>query len=190
MTGRSDAGAAAVRAVIALGSNLGDRDHTLRQAVADIRAIDGVELVAASHPIESVAVTLHGPDEDKPSYVNGVAVVSTTLAPEKLLTELNRIEAEHGRVRLERWGDRTLDLDLIVHGDTTLDSDRLTLPHPRAAERSFVLQPWLEVDADAVLPGVGRVDVVLRDLGESVTVVPGAPSLDVLLVTEGAGGTA
>ena len=168
---------APVRAVIALGSNLGDRESTLRQAVHDLEAIDGVDLVGASVPIQSVAVTLHGLDDSKPEYLNGVVVVSTTLAPEALLDALNRIEAEHGRVRLERWGDRTLDLDLIVYGDVVLDTERLTLPHPRAVERAFVLEPWLQVDADAVLPGAGRVDVILRGLGEQVAHVAGAAPL-------------
>ncbi|BDZ48820.1 hypothetical protein GCM10025867_10610 [Frondihabitans sucicola] len=179
-----------VRAVIALGANLGDRDATLREAVTDLGAIDGVTVVGASVPIESVAVTLQGLDASKPPYLNGVVVVSTTLAPEPLLGELNRIEAEHGRVRLERWGDRTLDLDLIVHGETVHSTDRLTLPHPRAAERSFVLEPWLQVDADAELPGVGRVDVILRALGDPVAHVVGAPSLDVPLVARDSGGVA
>lgn len=170
-------------AVIALGSNLGDRDATLRTAVSAIAAIDGVTVIGASVPIESVAVTLDGPDETKPGYLNGVVVVSTTVSPEDLLIELNRIESEHGRVRQERWGDRTLDLDLIAHGDTRLDTERLTLPHPRAAERSFVLEPWLQVEPDAVLPGRGRVDALLRALGEPVAHVEGAPALDVPLVT-------
>lgn len=167
-----------VRAVIALGSNLGDRDRTLRRAVGDLDATPGVNVVGASVPIESVAVTLDGLDESKPSYLNGVAVVSTTLAPEELLDELNRIESDHGRVRLERWGDRTLDLDLIVYGDVVRDTERLTLPHPRAVERSFVLEPWLQVDRDAVLPGAGRVDAILGSLGDPVAHVEGARPLD------------
>jgi 7,8-dihydro-6-hydroxymethylpterin-pyrophosphokinase len=74
-----------------------------------------------------------------------------------LLGFLQAIEQRHGRVREERWGDRTLDLDLISYGDVVSDDPRLTLPHPRAAERDFVLVPWLEVDRDAELPGVGRI---------------------------------
>ncbi|ARC55599.1 2-amino-4-hydroxy-6-hydroxymethyldihydropteridine pyrophosphokinase [Frondihabitans sp. 762G35] len=168
-----------VRAVIALGSNLGDRDATLRGAVADIAAIEGVVVVGASVPIESVAVTLAGLDDSKPNYLNGVVVVDTTLEPEPLLRELNRIESEHGRVRLERWGDRTLDLDLIVHGDDVRDTGVLTLPHPRAAERSFVLEPWLQVEPDASLPGGERVADLLGALGDPVAHVPGAEPLDV-----------
>lgn len=176
--------------MVALGSNLGDRDATLRAAVADIGSLPGVTVVAASVPIESAALTLHGVDESKPPYLNGVVTVSTSLAPGALLDELNRIETAHGRLRVERWGDRTLDLDLIVHGDTRLETERLTLPHPRAAERSFVLEPWLQVDPEAELPGRGRVDAILHALGDPVAHVAGAPSLDVPLVAGRPGGTA
>jgi 2-amino-4-hydroxy-6-hydroxymethyldihydropteridine diphosphokinase len=81
----------------------------------------------------------------------------TDLAPQQLLRALLHIERVFGRVRTERWGDRTLDLDLIVQGDRVLDEPGLVLPHPRAHERAFVLQPWLEIEPDAVLPGRGRV---------------------------------
>ena len=171
----------AVLAVVALGSNLGDRDLTLRRAVRDLGAVAGVEVVAASGPVESVAVGLEGLDESKPAYLNGAVLVRTTLSADDLLTELNRIESDHGRVRLERWGDRTLDLDLVVHGDTASDTERLTLPHPRAAERSFVLQPWLQIDPEARL-GELRVADLLEQLADAVTPVPGAAPLDVLTV--------
>jgi 2-amino-4-hydroxy-6-hydroxymethyldihydropteridine diphosphokinase len=91
--------------------------------------------------------------------------VTTRLAPTVLLSYLHAIEARHGRERRERWGDRTLDLDLIAYGDVRTDTATLTLPHPRAAERDFVLAPWLSIDADAFLPGVGRVDEALARLG-------------------------
>jgi 2-amino-4-hydroxy-6-hydroxymethyldihydropteridine diphosphokinase len=84
--------------------------------------------------------------------------VSTTLAPQELLAALAAIETEHGRVREVRWGDRTLDIDIVSYGDLRQDDAVLTLPHPRAAERGFVLVPWLEIEPDAVLPGIGRVD--------------------------------
>jgi 2-amino-4-hydroxy-6-hydroxymethyldihydropteridine diphosphokinase len=171
------------RAVVALGSNLGDRDATLRAAVADLAAVDGVEVLAASVPIESVAVTLEGRDDSKPAYLNGAVLVATTLDPEALLTQLNRIESAHGRVRLERWGDRTLDLDLIVHGDTVQDTERLTLPHPRTAERSFVLEPWLQVEPEAVLPGGAVVARLLAALEDPVVHVAGAQPLDLPSLT-------
>jgi 2-amino-4-hydroxy-6-hydroxymethyldihydropteridine diphosphokinase len=93
-----------------------------------------------------------------------VALVTTRLAPTVLLAYLHAIEARHGRERTERWGDRTLDLDLIAFGDVRSTDPKLVVPHPRAAEREFVLAPWLSLDPDAQLPGVGRVDVLLGRL--------------------------
>lgn len=148
----------ATTAVVALGANLGDRRETIRRAVERIERLPLVEDVRLSELHETVAVRLDGPDPDAPGYVNAVALVSTRLAPEVLLGMLHAIEEEHGRERRERWGDRTLDLDLIAYGDVTSDAEHLLLPHPRAAERLFVLEPWLDLDPDAEIPGAGRVD--------------------------------
>lgn len=145
------------RAVIALGANLGERAATIAEAIADLGRLPLTELVAAAEPIESVAITLGGPDADAPRYLNTVAIVDTRLAPTMLLGYLHAIEGRYGRERRERWGSRTLDLDLITYGDVRSDDPALVLPHPRAAERDFVLDPWLRIDPDAVLPGVGRV---------------------------------
>jgi 2-amino-4-hydroxy-6-hydroxymethyldihydropteridine diphosphokinase len=153
-----------VTAVVALGSNLGDRGETLRAALVAIARLPLVVDVRASEAIESVAVTLEGPDAAAPAYLNAVALVETRLAPSVLLGYLHAIEAAHGRERRERWGDRTLDLDLIAYADVRSDDPALLLPHPRAAERDFVLAPWLAVDADAELPGRGRVDDLLAEL--------------------------
>ncbi len=155
-----------VDAVVALGSNLGDRAETLAAALTDIARLPLVDHVRASAPVESVAVTLDGPSADAPAYLNAVAIVTTRLAPSVLLSYLHAIEARHGRQRRTRWGDRTLDLDLIAYGDVHSDDETLLLPHPRAAEREFVLGPWLAVDPDAVLPGEGRVDALLERLRE------------------------
>lgn len=157
----------AVEAVIALGANLGDRPATLEAAVAAIARLPLVLDVRVAVPIESVAMKPEGRDAAAPAYLNTVAVVSTRLAPSVLLDYLHAIEARHGRERRERWGDRTLDLDLIAYGDVQSEDARLTLPHPRAADRDFVLAPWLTVDADAVLPGRGRVDALLARLQET-----------------------
>jgi 2-amino-4-hydroxy-6-hydroxymethyldihydropteridine diphosphokinase len=148
-------------AVIAIGSNLGDREANLRAAVADLAAIDGVTVDAASGIVESHAWKPAGVDEDAPNYLNAVVLVRSALLPEQLLDELNRIESEHGRVRAERWGDRTLDLDIVTFGAMRISSERLTLPHPRAWQRDFVLAPWLEIEPDAVLPGRGPVAALL-----------------------------
>lgn len=151
--------------VIALGSNLGDRDSTLDDAVTALRRLPGLEVDAVSRSHETVAVTEHGPDPSRPRYGNRALVGRTDLEPRQLLGALLRIERAFGRVRTERWGDRTLDLDLIAQGDRRLDEPGLVLPHPRAQERRFVLQPWLEVEPDAVLPGRGRVRHLLAALG-------------------------
>lgn len=155
----------AVQAVVALGANLGDRQATFASAVDELTRLPLTGDVRVAEPIESVAVTLEGPDADAPAYLNSVAVMTTRLAPSVLLGYLHAIEARHGRERTVRWGDRTLDLDLIAYGDTRSDDPRLLLPHPRAAERDFVLAPWLALDPDAVLPGAGRVDELLARLG-------------------------
>lgn len=147
----------AANAVVALGANLGDRRETIRRAVERISRLPLVDEVRLSELHETVAVRLDGPDPDAPVYVNAVAIVSTRLAPEVLMGMLHAIEEEHGRERRERWGDRTLDLDLITYGDVVSDDPRLLLPHPRAAERLFVLDPWLSVDPDGEIPGRGRI---------------------------------
>lgn len=153
-----------VRAVIALGANLGERFETLAAAVDELRGLTLTDDVRVSDPIETVAVTLDGEDEDAPRYLNAVALLRTRLAPAELLASLHRIEARHGRVRRERWGDRTLDLDLIAYGDEIIARDDLIVPHPRAHERAFVLAPWAQLDSDAVIPGRGRVADLLEGL--------------------------
>ena len=154
------------RAVVALGANLGDRGSTLRAAAEAVLALPGVRPVASSHEVESVAVTLDGPDASKPRYRNAVVVVDTDLEPQELLDALHGIEDDHGRTREVRWGDRTLDLDVIAYDELSIDTETLTVPHPRAGERPFVLAPWLDADPDAVLPGVGPVADLLAALGD------------------------
>ncbi|MET0724716.1 MAG: 2-amino-4-hydroxy-6-hydroxymethyldihydropteridine diphosphokinase [Leifsonia sp.] len=153
-----------VRAVLALGSNLGDRAAEIRAAVAEIADTDGIRLTAASNLVQSTAVRLTGADETAPRYLNAVVAIATTLSPAQLLHQVNAIEDDHGRVRDERWGDRTLDIDIITYGDLVQDDPGLTLPHPRAADRAFVLAPWLEIAPDGVLPGRGRIDALLAAL--------------------------
>jgi 2-amino-4-hydroxy-6-hydroxymethyldihydropteridine diphosphokinase len=152
------------RAVVAYGANLGDRRATVLAAMRELADADGVEVTAISDAIESIALKPAGEDPEAPRYLNGVALLRTTLSPEELLALLHRIEHDHGRVRAERWGDRTLDLDLIDYDGQRRDDPDLTLPHPRAAERDFVLRPWAQVDPDAVLAGRGRVAELLAAL--------------------------
>ncbi|ARJ04509.1 2-amino-4-hydroxy-6-hydroxymethyldihydropteridine diphosphokinase [Cnuibacter physcomitrellae] len=160
-----------IDAVLAFGSNLGDREATVEAALAALAAAPGVELVAASRLYETVAVKPDGVDHEAPSYLNGVARIRTGLSPLDLLALVHRVEHAHGRVRVERWGDRTLDIDVVLYGDLTSDDATLTLPHPRAHERDFVLVPWLEIDPDAVVPGRGRADELLRGLPTSTLTV-------------------
>ena len=157
--------------MLSLGSNLGDRERNLRDAVSDIAALDGVELAETSGLFETPALKPAGADETAPSYLNAVVAVTTTLAPAELLASLAAIETRHGRVREVRWGDRTLDIDIVTYGELQQEDPALTLPHPRAADRGFVLVPWLDVDPDATLPGIGRIDG-LPAASESVSRYP------------------
>lgn len=161
--------------VLALGSNLGDREVTIRAAIRDIAALDGVELLAASGLVETPALKPEGVDEDAPAYLNAVVTAETTLEPGELLSALHAIEHGHGRVRDARWGDRTLDLDIIDFDGRTIATDDLTVPHPRAAGRAFVLAPWLQVQADAAIPGLGRIDALLAATGETPRPYPAEP---------------
>jgi dihydroneopterin aldolase/2-amino-4-hydroxy-6-hydroxymethyldihydropteridine diphosphokinase len=141
------------RAVIALGSNLGDRGQTLALAVDALRALPGLTVTSVSPLVETDPVG--GPEQ--PPYLNAVVIGRSELEPAQLLAELHQIEAAHGREREIRWGARTLDLDLIQYGvpgsshEVVSETERLRLPHPRAAERAFVLVPWVEAEPAATL---------------------------------------
>jgi 2-amino-4-hydroxy-6-hydroxymethyldihydropteridine diphosphokinase len=156
------------RAVIALGGNLGDRKANIKSATKAIKAIDGVEVIAKSPLYESFAATSEGIDELAPKYLNGVIEIETKLKPGDLLDELNRIETELGRVRLQKWGSRTIDLDIITYGNQIKVGKRLTLPHPRAHERAFVLVPWAAMNPEAKLIGYGSVSQLAEDLKTQV----------------------
>ncbi|MEY4899554.1 MAG: 2-amino-4-hydroxy-6-hydroxymethyldihydropteridine diphosphokinase [Actinomycetota bacterium] len=148
------------RAVIAMGANLGNRAETIAAAIERLGATAGIDVVAVSDLVETIAIRPDGPDDTHPNYLNGVAIVDTTLSAAGLLAVLHTIEDDHGRTRTERWGDRTLDLDFIVFGDL-IEEGNLVIPHPRAHERSFVLGPWLSLDPDASIPGRGPVNALL-----------------------------
>jgi 2-amino-4-hydroxy-6-hydroxymethyldihydropteridine diphosphokinase len=165
------------RAIVALGSNLGDREANLRAGVAGISAIAGVTVTAASGIVETAALKPDGIDPDAPAYLNAVVAVTTTLEPAQLLAALAGVECDLGRVRDTRWGDRTLDLDIVTFGDLRLESESLSIPHPRAAERAFVLAPWLQFDPDATLPGHGPIAALLDRTAETPTPYPAEPLL-------------
>ena len=165
------------RVVLALGSNLGDRLAHLEEAVRALATTPGLRLHAVSKVVETPAWKLDGVDHDAPGYLNAVITGSTTLDPEDLLAATSAIERAGGRLRgegEERWGDRTLDIDLIAVGAVVRDDPHLTLPHPRAAERAFVLEPWLDVEPDAVLPGHGSVAQLRALASDPVHPWPGA----------------
>ncbi len=146
-----EAPAAPVEAVLALGANLGNAQETLRQAVGDLDRTPGIDVLDVSPLARTAAVG--GPEQ--PDFLNAVVLVRTLLSPRDLLHAVQAVEHAHGRERLEHWGPRTLDVDVIVYGSVLAVTDDLELPHPRAHERAFVLQPWAQVDPDAVLPGLG-----------------------------------
>lgn len=156
-----------VPVLLAFGANLGDRGETILAAQRELASAPGITGFTASELRETIALTPEGPDPEAPSYLNGVATAQTTLSPHELLDLLQEIESAHGRVRDVRWGDRTLDIDLILYGGRVIKDERLTVPHPRAHERDFVLAPWLALDPHAVLMGHGRVDALLERIGDT-----------------------
>lgn len=162
---------AAVRAVLALGGNLGDRKANIRSAIRALKETEGIKVVKKSPLVESFAVTAAGVDQSRPNYLNGVVEIDTELKPGALLDVVRAIEKDHGRIRLERWGSRTLDIDIITYGSMIKDGKRLTLPHPRAFERAFVTVPWSLMNPDAVLPGHGSVAALAAEVRDQVWVV-------------------
>lgn len=148
----------ATDAYVGLGSNLGDPERQLGAALSALAALEGTRLVAQSHLFQT---SPQGGPPGQADYLNAVARLETQLDPIGLLRQLQAIELRSGRQRLERWGPRTLDLDLLLYGDLELATPELTLPHPRMAERAFVLVPLAEVVPEGLwVPGAGA----LRDL--------------------------
>ena len=147
--------------VVAMGGNLGEVSATFREVVAQLSQTSGIGVVEVS-PLVRTAPVLSEDQEEQPDYLNAVVILSTMLSPLALLQVLQNLEDEHGRVRCERWGERTLDLDIIDYQGVTSKDERLILPHPRASQRAFVLLPWSLVAPAAELTGVGEV-VVLAD---------------------------
>ncbi|MFZ7316882.1 2-amino-4-hydroxy-6-hydroxymethyldihydropteridine diphosphokinase [Avibacterium avium] len=133
---------------IALGSNLATPVQQLENALQALQQLPHSQLVAVSHFYQSKPL---GP-QDQPDYVNTVACLTTALAPLDLLDQLQRIEQEQGRVRLRRWGERTLDLDILLYGDEIIQSERLTVPHYDMQHREFVIVPLYEIAPNLTLP--------------------------------------
>jgi 2-amino-4-hydroxy-6-hydroxymethyldihydropteridine diphosphokinase len=148
----------AVNAILALGSNLGASRDTLSRAVAELADQPGVRLQAVSPVVRTRPVG--GPEQ--PDYLNLVVSVETDLSPHDLLAHCQAVENAHHREREVRWGPRTLDVDIITYGDLVLDDETLTIPHPRAHTRAFVLQPWAWMDPGATLNGTPVSELAAR----------------------------
>jgi 2-amino-4-hydroxy-6-hydroxymethyldihydropteridine diphosphokinase len=159
-----------VTAYLGLGSNLGDRLANLQGAVDRLAREDGVRVDASSRVWQTAPVG--GPEQ--PDYLNAVVRVETDRAPAELLAACRGVESALGRERAERWGPRTIDVDVLLYDERTVDEPDLVVPHPRMAERAFVVLPLLELDPDPVLPDGRRlIDLRLDTSG----VAPFAPPL-------------
>ena len=144
-----------MKAVIALGSNLDEPEKNIELAISLIA--DSTNLLVRSSLFKTKPVS--GPSQ--PDYINAVCIIESILPPLELLNMLHGVEKSMGRVRNEKWGPRVIDCDLIAYGDFINQTELLTLPHPRAHQRRFVLEPWHEIDPDAVIPGHGRIAEIL-----------------------------
>jgi 2-amino-4-hydroxy-6-hydroxymethyldihydropteridine diphosphokinase len=151
-------------AVISLGSNLGNRLETLQGAVDALEDTPGLRVKAVS-PVYETEPWGVAPGTQA-TYFNAVVLIKTTLPPSSLLERGHAIEEAFERVRDERWGPRTLDVDIVTYQDVISDDPVLTLPHPRVHERAFVLVPWHDVDPGAEVPGLGAVSGLLAEMGQ------------------------
>ena len=157
-------------AYVGLGSNLEVPEGQVARALGELAGIPATRLVGRSSLYRSAPLG----HAAQPDFVNAVAALDTALAPEALLTELQAIEARHGRRRSFRNAPRTLDLDLLLYGEVEHRSARLTVPHPRMHERAFVLQPLMELAPDIAIPGRGRArDLLGACTGQRVEKQPG-----------------
>jgi len=148
------------KAFVGIGSNLGDREEHLRRAVELLAAEDEISVLASSQLRETEPI---GPVAQGP-FLNGAVQLETELGPRELLERLLAIEERLGRVRRERFGPRTIDLDLLVYEDAVVDEPGLTLPHPLLHERRFALEPLAELAPDLEIPGRGSVSALLSKL--------------------------
>jgi len=147
-----------MKAVIALGSNIGNPKENLDLALALLKEATDVKKVSSYYITKPVGY------EEQPDFVNAVCIIETELPAMELLNMLHGIEKAMGRERTVKWGPRTLDLDIIQYGSLLSKSEELTLPHPRAHERKFVLEPWHEIEPDAILLTHGKIEELLSKL--------------------------
>jgi 2-amino-4-hydroxy-6-hydroxymethyldihydropteridine diphosphokinase len=151
-----------MKAVVALGANLDEPRKAIELAIELLKQATDVTAISSFYETAPVG----GPQQD--NYINAVVTLESELPAADLLSLLQGIEKSMGRVRDERWGPRVIDLDLIQYGALLSKSEELTLPHPRAHERRFVLEPWHEIDPDAILLTHGRIDQLLEQLPPSL----------------------
>ncbi len=142
---------------IGLGSNLENPLQQIKTAIDDLQSLADIQVMSVSSLYQSAPM---GP-ADQPDYINAVLSLKTTLSPHHLLDALQQIEQLHGRVRKRHWGERTLDLDILLYGTETVDDERLKVPHPGIAQRAFVLYPLAEIAPELEIPGLGRLQDLL-----------------------------
>jgi 2-amino-4-hydroxy-6-hydroxymethyldihydropteridine diphosphokinase len=147
-----------MKAIIALGANIGDPKVQMDLAVAMLR--EATDVISVSEYFSTTPVS----DIEQPDYLNAVCIAESDLPALDLLSVLHGIEIALGRERIEKWGPRTIDLDLIQYGSLLSSADELTLPHPRAHERRFVLEPWVSIDPEAILLTHGKISDLLVQL--------------------------
>jgi 2-amino-4-hydroxy-6-hydroxymethyldihydropteridine diphosphokinase len=147
-----------MKAVVALGANIGNPKEQMDLAISMLREATEVIAVSSYYTTKPVG----GPEQ--PDYINAICILESDLPALDLLSVLHGIEKALGRERIERWGPRTIDLDLIQYGTLLSKADELELPHPRAHERRFVLEPWREIEPDAVLLTHGKISELLEQL--------------------------
>ncbi len=147
-----------MKAVISLGANIGNPQEQMQLAIAMLREATDVVAISSIYTTEPVG----GPEQ--PNYLNAICIAESDLPAADLLALLHGIEKTLGRERIERWGPRTIDLDLIQYGTILSSAQELELPHPRAHERRFVLEPWFEIEPDAILLTHGKISELLEQL--------------------------
>ncbi len=147
-----------MKAVISLGANIGNPEEQMHLAIAMLREATDVVALSSIYTTEPVG----GPEQ--PNYLNAICIAESDLPAADLLSLLHGIEKTLGRERIERWGPRTIDLDLIQYGTILSSAQELELPHPRAHERKFVLEPWFEIEPEAILLTHGKISELLEQL--------------------------
>jgi len=147
-----------MKAVISIGANIGNPEEQIQLAIAMLREATDVAALSSIYKTEPVG----GPEQ--PDYLNAICIAESDLPAADLLALLHGIEKTLGRERIERWGPRTIDLDLIQYGTILSSAEELELPHPRAHERKFVLEPWFEIEPDAILLTHGKISELLEQL--------------------------